>query len=270
MSRPATPAGPDLDKPAEPTGEPVAELDGTDPPDQDAGDDGGDGPDEPEYVLAPAGRGRRALVTLLVLVLAGALLAAGVAIGAATGIGRPYVPTDDSTDAGFARDMIVHHEQAVKMAEIARDYSTDGPIRLLAFDIETQQIGQVGQMRGWLATWGRSENTDRPHMSWMGADAPAGHQHGTDAAALMPGMATTDEMDKLQSLKGTKAGDVFFLQLMIRHHQGGLAMATYATTHAKVDYVSDLAAKIVTAQTSEVLQMESMLLARGGQKLPAD
>jgi uncharacterized protein (DUF305 family) len=266
VTRPAGPA--DLDEPGD---TPVAGVDDADPPGADAGDDGGDGPDEPEYVLAPSGRGRRALVTLLVLVLAGALVAAGVAIGAATGIGRPYVPTDDSVDAGFARDMIVHHEQAVKMAEVARDYSTDGPIRLLAFDIETQQIGQVGQMRGWLATWGRSENTDRPHMSWMGG-MPAGHQHGTDAsgAALMPGMATADEMDKLARLKGTKAGDVFFLQLMIRHHEGGLEMANYAATNAKVDYVSNLASKIVTAQTSEVLQMESMLLARGGQKLPAD
>jgi uncharacterized protein (DUF305 family) len=270
VTRPAGPADPDIAKAeAAPAAEPAARPDDADPPDVHDGDgDGGDGPDEPEYVLAPAGRGRRALTALLVLVLAGALVAAGLAIGAATGIGRPYVPTDDAIDTGFARDMIVHHEQAVKMAEIARDYSTDGPIKLLAFDIETQQIGQVGQMRGWLATWGLSENTDRPHMSWM--PAALGHVHDSADGALMPGMATTAQMRRLAALKGTKQGDILFLQLMIRHHEGGLAMAKYAAANAKVDYVSGLAGKIVTAQTSEVLQMEQMLLARGGQKLPAD
>jgi uncharacterized protein (DUF305 family) len=267
VTRPAGPADPDLDKPEEP----AARLDDADPPEldgEDGGDDGDGGGDEPEYVLAPAGRGRRALTTLLVLILAAALVAAGVAIGAATGIGRPYVPTDEAVDTGFARDMIVHHEQAVKMAEIARDYSTDGPVKLLAFDIETQQIGQVGQMRGWLATWGLSENTDRAHMSWM--PATLGHQHDTADGALMPGMATTAQMRRLSDLKGTKQGDILFLQLMIRHHEGGLAMAKYAAANARVDYVRGLADKIVTAQTSEVLQMEQMLLARGGQKLPSD
>ncbi|MDP9479986.1 MAG: DUF305 domain-containing protein, partial [Actinomycetota bacterium] len=30
-------------------------------------------------------------------------------------------PADDSAEAGFARDMMVHHAQAVEMAEILRD-----------------------------------------------------------------------------------------------------------------------------------------------------
>ena len=37
----------------------------------------------------------------------------------------------------------------------------------------------------------------------------------------MPGMATDAEMTKLRSLHGADA-DTFFIQLMLRHHEGGL------------------------------------------------
>ena len=55
----------------------------------------------------------------------------------------------------------------------------------------------------------------------------AGHQHDVGANGLMPGMATPAQMTKLQTLHGS-ALDIFFLQLMIRHHQGGIEMAQYA------------------------------------------
>ena len=61
-------------------------------------------------------------------------------------------------------------------------------------------------------------------MKWMG-HADAVHN------GLMPGMATDAQMKRLQSLHGN-ALDVFFLQLMIHHHQGGIPMARYAAAHA--------------------------------------
>jgi uncharacterized protein (DUF305 family) len=222
-----------------------------------------DDPAEPP--LAPAPRPRWVL-GLLVVLLAATLVATGGAVAVLTGVGQPYRPTDGSLDTGFTRDMITHHDQAVQMAQVARDHSTDPAVRLLAFDIETQQLGQIGQMRGWLQTWQLPEQTDRPHMAWMGSQAP--HQHSTEDGALMPGMATTAEMTKLRSLSGT-ALDVFFLQLMIRHHQGALPMGQYAAANARVGYVAELAGKVVSAQTSEIVTMEQMLRERGGTPLPA-
>ena len=220
--------------------------------------------DEAEVVVP--GRPRW-LIGLLLAFLAVLLVATGGAVAVLTGVGRPYQPTDASIDAGFARDMITHHDQAVQMAQVARDHSTDPAVRLIAFDIETQQIGQIGQMRGWLQTWGLPEQTDREHMAWMGGAAP--HVHDAGSGAVMPGMATTAEMAKLRSLSG-KALDVYFLQLMIRHHQGGVPMAQYGGAQAHVDYVRDLASKIVSAQTSEVAAMEQMLRERGGVPLPSE
>ncbi len=64
-------------------------------------------------------------------------------------------------------------------------------------------------------------------MSWMGM---AGMADGKDGA-LMPGMATNTEMKKLGTLNGKQA-EIFYLQLMTDHHQGGIHMAQVASTSA--------------------------------------
>jgi len=100
-------------------------------------------------------------------------------------------------------------------------------------------------------------------MSWM---AMSGHIHSA-ANGMMPGMATPDEMTKLQTLTG-KALDIDFLQLMIRHHQGGVQMATYAAEHATLMYVRDIAKAMASGQTAEITDMERDLRVRGGVPLP--
>lgn len=214
-------------------------------------------------VSAPAGTDRsRWLSRVLVAVMAVALVVTGGALVVATGIGTDRPPGEGSVDAGFARDMSTHHAQAVLMAQKVQAGSTDDAVRLLAFDIETGQLGQIGQMRGWLQTWGLTPQSGLAPMSWLGGDA---HQH-MGAGGLMPGMATTAELDRLTALTG-RAKDLYFLQLMIRHHSGGLEMARYGAEHAREPYVRDLAGKIVAAQQAEVVTMEQMLRERGGTPL---
>jgi uncharacterized protein (DUF305 family) len=208
---------------------------------------------------APAGR-PRALVVLLAAVSAIALLAAGAGLAVATGLGGGRPPDERSVDAGFARDMATHHTQAAEMAQVVRDNGTDPTVRLMAFDIETQQLNQIGQLRGWLQSWGQSAQSDVPPMAWMAGG------HSLQPGELMPGMATTAELTKLRSLTG-RALDVYFLQLMIRHHRGGLEMAQDAAAHASEPYVRDLATKIAQAQQAEVVTMEQLLRERGGQPL---
>lgn len=209
------------------------------------------------------------------IALAGVIALALVAIGGAAalifGIGSTDPPTADSVDAGFARDMSTHHQQAVLMAGIARDRTTDPEIALVATDIETLQNNQVGRMQGWLSLWGLNGASDEV-MSWL-----PGHEHGgmtgmsdSDLAggALMPGMADTDELLELRSTTGP-AFDVLFLQLMIRHHQGGTEMASYAADHAGVAEVVTLARSMAETQGAEIATLTDMLTARGGTPLPA-
>jgi uncharacterized protein (DUF305 family) len=224
----------------------------------------------------PAARPRRGLTGLLIAVIAVALLAAGGGLAVALGIGRTESPAVDSVDAGFARDMSRHHLQAVEMANLAATRSSDAEVQRLAFDISATQTNQVGRMQGWLTLWGLPLTGGDP-MAWMSDDAMdhgtmAGHDMSSTGAgadgAVMPGMATETELTELRSLSGT-AFDVMFLQLMIRHHQGGLEMAQYGEAHAEQAAVRRLAASIVTAQSSETATMETMLTDRGGTPLPA-
>jgi uncharacterized protein (DUF305 family) len=212
--------------------------------------------------LAPEGRGLR--ITLIAIIALAALVLAGTAGWLVRGGGSSSTSSmsGSSVDVGFARDMSTHHTQAVTMAGYERDNTSDSKLKLLAYDIETSQQFQVGEMQGWLDAWNQPRNSTNP-MAWMG-----GSHMAMGANALMPGMATPAQMNTLESLHG-KALDVLFLQLMIHHHQGGLPMAKYALAHAKTQYVRDLAQAMISAQSSEIITMEQMLRALGGQPLPA-
>ncbi|WP_431878089.1 DUF305 domain-containing protein [Amycolatopsis sacchari] len=180
-------------------------------------------------------------------------------------------PAAGSVEVGFAQDMSVHHLQAVTMANWARDHSTDQEIRQLAFDIQSTQLEQVGRMKGWLMLWGQPEQTTGAYMSWM-SQPDAHHMAGMSMSsagsgdAPMPGMATNAELAKLRSLSG-KDLDVYFLQLMLRHHQGGTEMAQYAHDHTSVAAVKTLTQSILDSQGAEMVLMKQLLAARGAQPL---
>ncbi len=179
-----------------------------------------------------------------------AALLGALAIGAVW-IWSLRLPGDHSVEAGFARDMNVHHEQAVAMSLLARDHTADPAIRSLATDILLTQQNQIGQMLGWLNVWGLPATGREPPMSWMG--------HPT--TGLMPGMASPEEMADLARLSGT-ASDIEFLRLMIQHHQGGIPMADAALARGGNAAVRDLARAIVVAQEAEIAIMEEMLRER--------
>src|SRR5215212_2295350 len=100
----------------------------------------------------------------LVVVLAAAFVAAfGLAVWLWLA-GRP--PGEGSPEAGFARDMIVHHAQAVQMAEIVRDRTDSEDVRILAADIALGQQAQIGIMQGWLGAWGLPPAPSPPGRGW--------------------------------------------------------------------------------------------------------
>lgn len=167
------------------------------------------------------------------------------------------VPGEDSVDVGFARDMGAHHAQAVEIAELLRDRTDDESLRRLASDIALTQQAQIGQMRGWLDIWGRPPTSVDPPMGWMG------HEHEPGQVVTMPGMASDEEIAALTAARGAEA-ERLFLELMIRHHRGGVEMASYAADHADHDVVRALAGGMVEAQTAEIAQLEELLASRFG------
>nr|WP_104783595.1 DUF305 domain-containing protein [Streptomyces sp. QL37]PPQ56029.1 DUF305 domain-containing protein [Streptomyces sp. QL37] len=173
------------------------------------------------------------------------------------GPGAPgAAPAESSVDVGFARDMSVHHQQAVEMAFIVRDRTEDEDVRRLAYDIINTQANQRGMMLGWLESWGRPKSSDRPPMEWMG------HPVSPTDGSLMPGMATDTELEALRAAEGRDA-EVRFLRLMTVHHRAGADMARAAAGSAGTDEIRDLAAGMARAQESEISLMADMLAERG-------
>ncbi|SDQ24184.1 DUF305 domain-containing protein [Microbacterium sp. cf332] len=198
-------------------------------------------------------------VVLIVLTVAGAAFA----IGRFSAFGTsPATPGNASPEAGFARDMQVHHTQAVEMAMTIYRKTDDEGIRTLSFDIATAQAGQRGEFYDWLVKWNLPQASSAPLMQWM-VGHPA-HDHGTagepqtdEELRVEMGMATPAQLAQLDAETGT-AADCTFLDLMIRHHQGAIPMA-----QALVDLGSDpravqVAGGIIETQSAEIDLMQSL------------
>jgi len=215
------------------------------------------------------------------LVIFGGSLLAVLLLGAAAGIVLPRpgqamttAPTAGSVSVGFSQDMTVHHRQAVSMAGVASERSSDPTIRTLAYDIETSQLEQVGRMQGWLSLWDAPSTPTGAYMAWMEGDgAMSGMRHGSamgdpgGGAATMPGMASPADLDALRRSRGAEF-DVLFLQLILRHHQGGAPMLREGAERAEVAQVRNLAAQMLAAQSAESQYITALLERRGAQPLP--
>jgi uncharacterized protein (DUF305 family) len=172
------------------------------------------------------------------------------------------VPSDGSVEAGFARDMATHHEQAAEMGFIIRDSSRDERLRALSYDIIVTQSAQRGLFMGWLQQWGLPQASAGARMAWMDMTGHAAH------GSLMPGMATDAELDELRRATGRDA-EVLFLQLMIRHHEGGVLMARALTSRSKREDVLAIVRGIDASQGAEIELMTGMLGERGAKPYPS-
>jgi uncharacterized protein (DUF305 family) len=100
------------------------------------------------------------------------------------------------------------------------------------------------------------------------ATPQASRQPKPPQVGVMPGMATRTELNRLKGLTGRTA-EVYFLQLMIRHHEGGVQMAEALLPLSTRNEVMSMAQKIVDGQKGEIKLMTDLLRHRGAQPLPS-
>jgi uncharacterized protein (DUF305 family) len=165
--------------------------------------------------------------------------------------------------------MATHHAQAADMALVVRDVTADERLRALALDIMLTQTAQRGVFMGWLQQWKLPQASSRPRMVWMQEHdhaASGSQQGGASAPERRMGMATTDELAELGRARGVDA-EVLFLQLMIRHHEGGVRMARALLAQSAREEVVAMARSIEQSQAGEIALMTEMLAERGA-KLP--
>ena len=158
------------------------------------------------------------------------------------------VAAHNADDVMFAQMMIPHHQQAVELAAMVPDRSTDPDVIALAAKIAGEQQPEINTMKALLLQW----DVDPNEMS---------HESG-HAGMAMAGMVDDATMVKLDNLKGTDF-DTLWLQSMISHHEGAIAMAKTEIADGKSADMTTLAGSIVTAQQAEIDQMKQMLIGLG-------
>lgn len=206
-------------------------------PDEPPVDDADDEPDA----------GSRGPDVGLWIALAIATLILGGAIGWAAGNrnAEPTIPGAKSVDVGFFQDMTTHHNQAVAMASTYLEHGTDPLLRQIANEVLLYQAAEIGVMNDWVTRWGQAGKA--PDVSrWM-----PGMPMTRDA---MMGMATKEQMAELDSARGAELDDLF-TELLIRHHEGGIAMAKYAAAHAETETARSWATGMIDGQKGEIAEI---------------
>lgn len=158
----------------------------------------------------------------------------------------------NDTDVRFARMMIPHHEQAVAMADLA-ETRAGAEVAELAERIRDAQGPEIEQMNAMLESWGTPPGPGMDDMS-PGMD---GMDHG-DHGMMMDGMLSGEQMDELEAVEGEEF-DRLFLEYMIAHHEGALAMAETELADGTNPEALALAQEIVDAQEAEIAEMRGML-----------
>lgn len=159
-----------------------------------------------------------------------------------------------AADVAFMSGMILHHAQAVLIAEWAPTHGASPSLQAMCERIVVGQQDEIGLMSRWL----RSKNEAVPDPASFHAMMP-----GMDHSMLMPGMLTPDELSRLDLARGPEF-DRIFLEYMIVHHQGAITMVDqlFATHGAGQDeVVFRFASDVYADQTTEIRRMQGMLAA---------
>lgn len=147
-----------------------------------------------------------------------------------------------SVDVGFLRDMSTHHNQAVVIARTALSGGLPEGVDEYAQEIIVSQQFEFGLMQATLYRYNEPPEGDGTAMAWMGMPVPEDE---------MPGLASGEELSRLEELDGEEAAALFFA-LMSRHHLGGAHMAEAAADDASDPYVRELADRMYRGQTAEI------------------
>ena len=154
----------------------------------------------------------------------------------------------NDADTKFSQMMIVHHEGAVEMAELAIERADSAEVRALAERIAVAQGPEIETMTSWLGAWGE----EHPAEMDMG-----GMDHG---GMEMDGMDQETVMAELSELSGGDF-DRRFLELMTAHHRGAIEMAEEHRGDGENPEAVRLSGAIIDAQTLEITEMTNLLRA---------
>jgi uncharacterized protein (DUF305 family) len=174
------------------------------------------------------------------------------------------VTQPNSVDVGFSQSMIIHHDQAVTIANLVLGRSSN-TIDMLAKSIIWTQLQEIGQMKGWLGAWSKPVSPRGQVMDWV-ENAPNVKDFQDllfvvqckSRKGAMAGLLTVDETNALRDLSD-KALEKAFLHAMIAHHEAAIPMARFAANNGNSMLVKGLARSIIREQQTEIAFMKKLL-----------
>lgn len=171
----------------------------------------------------------------------------------ASTVGPDDVQVEDPwnhADVAFLQMMIPHHAQAMAMSELATTRAADPQVLRLAERIHAAQRPEILAMAGWL----EERDVEVPRA----AEDPAAYDHGAHGHNEMTGMLSPEEMAALKRASGPRF-DRLFLEGMIRHHEGAIAMAEDVSRDGAHVRVTEIASDVMVTQQDEIEIMRGML-----------
>ena len=154
-------------------------------------------------------------------------------------------------DVIFLQGMIVHHEQAIFMSEMADTRTNNETILDLAKRIDASQKDEINFMESWLKDRNEFQNISN-----------SDHQnHKMHSSMKMEGMATPKQLNDLGNSKSTNF-DRLFLQLMINHHDGALEMVEELKKYPGNAYdpiLNEFVSDLINDQGVEIERMNTIL-----------
>ena len=148
-------------------------------------------------------------------------------------------------DTTFAQMMIIHHEGAIEMSQLAIERAESPEVVAIAERIAEAQGPEIEEMTAWLSAWGEDLSPDDHGGMDMG---------GMD----MNGMSQEEMMTQLDGLTGAEF-DQAFLEAMIAHHEGAIGMSEQQLADGQNPDAVTLAEKIIDDQQAEITEMQEIL-----------
>ena len=166
-------------------------------------------------------------------------------------------PKGSAAEKAFLTGMVAHHESAIEMAGIAQQRGTDPFIKQLAGDITSAQKHEIATM----------EKIYRRLFDAKLKPDPGAHD-GLGLTAEQAGMTHSPNTNAM--LRSANPFDRAFVDEMVPHHRGAVAMSKAVLRTTKDSALRALAEGIISAQEREISEMNDFRKREFGAPVPAD
>ncbi|WP_285653847.1 DUF305 domain-containing protein [Actinomycetospora sp. NBRC 106375] len=148
---------------------------------------------------------------------------------------EPVTPPAPSPDAAFVAGMVPHHQQALELTAMVGGRGASPGLEAVALRIDRDQVEEIGQLQGLALARGLP----------------------VVPAPMMMGMASPATLAALPGLRGA-AFERLWLDTMIRHHEGALAMARDYLATGTDETLRRYNQALIASQSAEITTMAQL------------